>query len=110
MSDDHIPDVEIVGCLKPTCDGDATARRGLAGDGDVAVRDLHEIGFNDSTHLEYDDTRAGLIQRILQAAGSARGERGYLDHTTTSAAGGQCPEALRSGKRADALVHRGRGR
>jgi hypothetical protein len=101
-ADAQVPDHDVaergrvVGVQMPE-QGDAGARRGLPGDGEVAVRDV-QVAADRARDREHYDARTGRVHRGLQAAGSARIEIGDAQHRTAAAAAGTRPESLGTGK------------
>ena len=85
MADDDVVDAVVVLGPQAAGDRDAGAGRGLAGDRQVAVGDDDLVGLDDAAHLEHDDARARGVERGLEGAGAAGGERRDLDDLTTAA-------------------------
>ena len=78
-------------------DGD-TARRGLPGDGHIAVGQV-DLGVDQTADLEQDVLRAGLVDGPLQGASAVGVEVGDVDNAATAAAGGVGAEPFGSGER-----------
>ena len=114
LTEAHIPDHYIVGVLhrrQRTAHGDAFARRGLAGDGQIRfVDDEGRQELDGAGHIEHHGAvGGGGIDGVAQAAEAGVIKGDHMIHIAKAAAERAAPGAFRSRKRGEVAVGVNRG-